>query len=86
MQVMKIPLHWHTEPLLLLLVVGACWAHALMCGPFRARLLPGRPKYPVWYAVRFHLGVLVAYVAVGSPIDQLGEGSYSGHTCCSTCC
>jgi putative membrane protein len=74
MMVMKIPLHWHTEPLLLLLVVGACWAHALMCGPFRARLLPGRTGYPVWYAVRFHLGVLVAYIAVGSPIDQLGEG------------
>ncbi|MEY3812683.1 MAG: hypothetical protein RI910_1660 [Verrucomicrobiota bacterium] len=73
MKGMSIPLHWHTEPLLLLLVVGACWAHALMCGPFRSRFLPGRTEYPVWYAVRFHLGVLVAYVAVGSPLDQLGE-------------
>ena len=70
---MSIPLHWHTEPLLLLLVVGACWAHALMCGPFRERFLPGRTEYPVWHAVRFHLGVLVAYVAVGSPLDQMGE-------------
>ena len=77
---MKIPLHWHTEPLLLLLVVGACWAHALMCGPLRARCLPGRTEYPIWYAVRFHLGVLVAYVAVGSPLDQLGEAFlFSAH-------
>ncbi|NBN94447.1 MAG: cytochrome c oxidase assembly protein [Verrucomicrobia bacterium] len=71
---MKIPLHWHTEPLLLLLVIGASWAHALACGPYRARCLPGRTEYPTWHAVRFHLGVLVAYVAVGSPLDQLGEG------------
>jgi len=77
---MKIPLHWHTEPLLLLLVVGACWAHALMSGPYRARWLPGRTAYPTWHAVRFHLGVLVAYVAVGSPLDQLGEAFlFSAH-------
>jgi putative membrane protein len=77
---MNIPLHWHTEPLLLLLVVGASWAHALACGPFRSRCLPGRAEYPTWYAVRFHLGVLVAYVAVGSPLDQLGEGFlFSAH-------
>lgn len=68
-----IPLHWHTEPLLLMLVVGASWLHALACGPFRGRFLPGRTGYPVWHAVRFHLGVLVGYVAVGSPLDQLGE-------------
>ena len=66
---MNIPLHWHTEPLLLLLVVGASWAHALACGPYRARWMPGRAEYPVWHAVRFHLGVLVGYVAVGSPLD-----------------
>ena len=77
---MKIPLHWHTEPLLLLLVIGACWAHALACGPLRPRFLPGRVGYPVWHAVRFHLGVLVGYVAVGSPLDQLGEGFlFSAH-------
>ncbi|MSS99103.1 MAG: hypothetical protein CK541_03735 [Opitutia bacterium] len=73
MRAMTIPLHWHTEPLLLLLIVGVCWAHALMCGPYRARFLPGRADYPVGHAVRFHLGVLVAYVAVGSPLDQMGE-------------
>ena len=77
---MRIPLHWHTEPLLLLLVVGASWAYALACGPFRQRFLPGRKSYPVGYAVRFHLGVLVGYLAVGSPLDQLGEGFlFSAH-------
>lgn len=76
---MKLPLHWHTEPLLLLLVVGASWCHAMACGPLRASLAPGSP-YPVGAAVRFHLGVLVAFVAVGSPLDQLGEGYlFSAH-------
>lgn len=70
---MKIPLHWHTEPLLLCLVVGACWAYALVTGPYRARWMPGA-AYPLWPAVRFYLGVLTGYVAVGSPLDQLGEG------------
>ena len=32
---MTVPLHWHTEPLLLLLVVGVSWAYALACGPLQ---------------------------------------------------
>jgi putative membrane protein len=35
--------------------------------------MPGLAAYPVGHAVRFHLGVLVGYIAVGSPLDQLGE-------------
>lgn len=76
---MTLPLHWHTEPLLVLTVVAASWLHALACGPLRARLAPGSP-YPAGAAVRFHLGVLAAYLAVASPLDQLGEGYlFSAH-------
>ena len=76
---MTLPLHWHTEPLLLLVVVGVSWCHAMACGPLRGRLAPGEP-YPVGAAVRFHLGVLAAFLAVGSPLDQLGEGYlFSAH-------
>jgi putative membrane protein len=67
-----LPLHWHTEPLLILTMVAASWTHAMACGPLRQRLAPGS-AYPVWSAVRFHLGVLAAYLAVGSPLDQIGE-------------
>lgn len=74
-----LPLHWHTEPLLILTVVAASWAHAMACGPLRGRLAPGAP-YPVGAAVRFHLGVLAAYLAVGSPLDQVGEAYlFSAH-------
>ena len=76
---MTLPLHWHTEPLLVLTVVAAVWLHAIACGPLRARLAPGTP-YPVGAAVRYHLGVLAAYLAVGSPLDQVGEAYlFSAH-------
>ena len=70
---MTIPLHWHTEPLLLLVVVGASWLYALAVGPGRSRWAPAGMAYPVGSAVCFHAGVAVAYLAVGSPLDQLGE-------------
>jgi len=70
---MNVPLHWHTEPLLLATVVGASWAYALATGPWRAVCAPALVGFPVWRAARFHLGVAAAYVAVGSPLDQLGE-------------
>jgi len=77
---MNVPLHWHTEPLLLLLIVGVSWAYALACGPLRARYAPGLQAYPRNYAICFHLGVVVAYIAVGSPLDQIGEAFlFSAH-------
>ncbi len=77
---MNIPLHWHTEPLLLALVVGVSWAYALATGPFRARCAPGLDRYPRAHALCFHLGVAVAYLAVGSPLDQIGESFlFSAH-------
>lgn len=71
---MKIPLHWHTEPLLLLLVVGAGWLYALCVGPWRSRWAPTLTTVPWGDVGRFYAGILVGYLAVGSPLDQLGEG------------
>lgn len=77
---MTIPLHWHTEPLLLAVVVGASWLYALICGPWRAQWMPGLVAYPVRPAICFHLGVAVAYLAVGSPLDQIAESFlFSAH-------
>jgi putative membrane protein len=70
---MKIPLHWHTEPLLLLLVVGVGWFYALWIGPWRSRWT--QDTTICWPEVRrFYAGILMGYLAVGSPLDQLGEG------------
>ncbi len=64
--------HWHNEPWLIggLVVLG--WLWAVLAGPFRPRLAPGAP-FPRGHAVRFYLSLVVFYVAVGSPLDQIAE-------------
>lgn len=69
---MPIPLHWHTEPLLLLLLIGAGWLYALATGPLREKIAAGE-RFNVLKAVSFYLGLAVAYLTVGSPLDQWGE-------------
>lgn len=69
---MPVPLHWHTEPLLLLTLLGAVWIHAILTGPFRHKIAPDAP-YPPGKALLFYIGVVIGYLAVGSPIDQFGE-------------
>ncbi len=69
---MPIPLHWHTEPLLLISIIGCAWLYAICTGPLRQRLTPAEP-FSRGQAAMFFCGVLIVYIAVGSPIDQLGE-------------
>ena len=70
---MPIPLHWHTEPLLLISLIGAGWLYALATGPLRARFAPKGTHYPGARAVAFYTGLVSVYLTVGSPLDQLGE-------------
>lgn len=69
---MPLILHWHTEPLLLLTLLIPGWAYALATGPWRGAIAPGEP-YPRGDAIRFFSALIVAYLAVGSPLDALGE-------------
>ncbi len=64
--------HWHNEPWLIggLVVLG--WLWAICAGPLRARLAPGA-AFPRGHAIRFYLALVVFYLAVGSPLDQIGE-------------
>ncbi|MGJ3242979.1 MAG: cytochrome c oxidase assembly protein [Opitutales bacterium] len=74
-------LHWHTEPFLLLSILSMGWLYALAIWPFRERVraagqTPGDPASGVlhrYQPVCFYLGLLTVYLAVGSPLDQLGE-------------
>jgi putative membrane protein len=65
-------LHWHTEPLLLITILVAGWVYAAGTGPLRGRIAPGK-AYPRGRAALFFLGLALVYLAVGSPLDQLGE-------------
>lgn len=69
---MPIPLHWHTEPLLLTSIIGVTWLYAVCCGPLRRSIAPDAPFSRI-SAIQYFAGIAIVYVAVGSPIDQLGE-------------
>lgn len=64
--------HWHNEPYLIGGLVFIGWLWAVLAGPWRARLAP-ESAFPRGHAIRFYLGLLVFYLAVGSPLDQIGE-------------
>lgn len=64
--------HWHNEPWLIGGLVVFGWLWAVAAGPLRGRLAPGT-GFPRGHAVRFYLGLLFFYLAVGSPLDQVAE-------------
>ena len=70
---MPIPLHWHTEPFLLIVLIGVGWLYALAIGPSREWLAPPKTRYPIKRAAAFYTGLVVVYLSVGSPLDQMGE-------------
>ena len=64
--------HWHNEPFLVGGLILAGWLYAILSGPLRARLAPGQP-YPRGRALSFYSALLIFYLAVGSPLDQVAE-------------
>ena len=68
-----IPLHWHTEPTLLLILLGIAWLYALLIGPFRSHFAPAGTPWPVKRSLAFYAGLLLTYCTIGSPLDQIGE-------------
>lgn len=64
--------HWHNEPYLIGGLILMAWAYAVATGPLRHRVAPGQP-YPRGRAWCFYGSVLLFYLAVGSPLDQIGE-------------
>ncbi|MDB6095275.1 MAG: rane protein-like protein [Verrucomicrobia bacterium] len=64
--------HWHNEPFLIAGLVLLGWLWALAAGPFRARLAPGAP-FPRREAWCFYSSLVLFYLTVGSPLDQIGE-------------
>ena len=64
--------HWHNEPFLTGGLILAGWLYAVLAGPMRARLAPGAP-YPRRQAALFYSALVLFYLAVGSPLDQVAE-------------
>jgi putative membrane protein len=64
-------LHWHTEPFLLISLLFFVWLYAVATGPLRAKIT--RQALPWYKPVFYYSGILLAYLTVGSPLDQIGE-------------
>ena len=64
--------HWHTEPALVGSLLFFAWVYAILVGPFRKDICPDLPyssKHTFWFTT----GLITFYLAVGSPLDPLGE-------------
>ena len=64
--------HWHNEPFLTGGLILAGWLFAILAGPLRGRLAPGAP-FPRSKAILFYSALVLFYLAVGSPLDQVSE-------------
>lgn len=65
--------HWHNEPYLIGGLVLLGWMWAVAAGPLRTRLAPAGEAFPRSRAWCFYTALFTFYVAVGSPLDQIGE-------------
>ena len=65
-------LHWHTEPLLLITLLLFGWLYAIAIGPLRSAIDPNA-RFSLSRGISFYLGLIITYLAVGSPLDQIGE-------------
>jgi putative membrane protein len=65
--------HWHNEPILVGGIVLLGWLWAVLAGPLRARLAPVGTVFPRRQAWYFYSSLILFYLAVGSPLDQVGE-------------
>lgn len=64
--------HWHTEPALIGGLLFICWCYAIIVGPYRTKFSPDLP-YSHRHTLWFSAGVITFYLAVGSPLDAMGE-------------
>jgi len=65
--------HWHNERFLVGGLIFLGWLFAILTGPLRDRLAPPGTPYPRRQAWYFYTGLACFYLAVGSPLDQIGE-------------
>ena len=71
--------HWHTEPALIGGILLVTWAYLALLGPLRPRIAPDEP-FPKREFYWFLAAAGSFYLAVGSPLDAMGENFlFSAH-------
>ena len=69
---MPVPLHWHTEPFLLLSLLFLGWGYGVCTWPLRSFLAPG-VSFDWLRALAYYSALIGTYFTVASPLDQIGE-------------
>ena len=64
--------HWHPDPGVIEGLVALTVLYCLALGPARTYLAPGA-VFSRWRAAGFHVGTLLVFWAVASPLDELSE-------------
>ena len=65
--------HWHTEPFLIGGILFIGWLYAIIVAPLIFQNHTKDHFFSKSKALCFFLGLLIFYLAVGSPLDPLGE-------------
>ena len=65
-------LAWRADPTVLLGIAGAAALYALFAGPWRGRVKGARP-IPRGHVASFALALVVLWLALESPLDELGD-------------
>lgn len=65
--------HWHNEPYLIGGLLVLAWGYAVLTGPLKNRVAPHAPRLSRWRASSYYSSLILFYLAVGSPFDQIGE-------------
>lgn len=69
---MAFEIHWHPQPGVLDGLVVISVLYGVLVGPLRKYLAPEEP-FPKAAALWFSLGVFTLFLAVGTPLDEIGE-------------
>jgi putative membrane protein len=67
-------LHWHTEPFLIGGLLGFAWLYSLAIGPLQSRFGSKLHSIDLKSGLLFFSAIVISYLAVASPLDQLAEG------------
>ncbi len=73
MNPVELELHWHPEPGVLDGIVVLSVLYLIAAGPLRAMLAGKDAPFPRVSALWFFSGVLSLFLAVGTPLDEIGE-------------
>lgn len=73
LQVIPWEWHWHPDPGVIEGLVALTVLYVLAMGVGKAYLAPEAPAFSRWRQAAFHLGTVLVFLSVATPLDELSE-------------